>query len=51
MDLYVTSRAVGVLGVLIVLRAGRLNRSNVVGHAVAGETKLIDSSKTQQPRM
>jgi hypothetical protein len=45
-DLYVTSRAVGVLSVLIVLRAGWLNRADVVGHAMAGKTKLIDRSKT-----
>ena len=39
-NLYVTSRAVGVLRVLIMLRASRLNGADVVRNAVACQTEL-----------
>ena len=51
MNLYVTGRAVGVLRVLVMLRSGRLNRSDVVRHTVAGQTELIDRGVSQQPRI
>ena len=44
-----TSRAVGVLGVLIMLRTSRLNGSDIMRNAVTGETKLIDCAEPQQP--
>ena len=40
-NLHVTSRAVSVLSVQIVLRACRLNCSDVMRHAVASQTKLV----------
>ena len=48
-NLDVTGRAVGVLRVLIMLRSSRLNGSDVVRHAVAGQTELIDCAESQQP--
>lgn len=51
MNLYVTSRAVGVLRILIMLRPARLNRAHVVRHAVTGQTKLADRTEAQQPRI
>jgi len=50
-NLHVTSRAVRVLRVLVVLRSGRLNSSNVVRHAVAGQTELIHCAVFQQSRI
>ena len=44
-----TSRAVGVLCVLIVLRSGRLNGADVVRDAVTGQAKLADRTEAQQP--
>lgn len=46
-NLYVTGSAVGVLRVLIMLRSGWLNRSDVMRHAVAGQTELIDRGVPQ----
>ena len=45
MNLYVTIGAVGVLRVQVMLRAGWLNCANVVGNAVAGQTKLGDPAR------
>lgn len=44
-----TRRAVRVLRILVMLRTGRLNRANIMRHAVAGQTKLVDRTKAQQP--
>ena len=49
MNLYVASRAVGVLCVLIMLGPSRLNGSHVVRYAVACQTKLVDRAEPQQP--
>ena len=51
MNLDVTSRAVGILGVLVMLRPSRLNGPDVMRYAMAGKTKLVDSAEPQQPRM
>ena len=51
MNLYVTSGAVGILRVEIMLRTSRLNGSDVMRYAVAGETELRDGAEPQQPRM
>ena len=51
MNLHVTRCAVGILSVLIMLRTGRLDGSDVMGHAVAGQTQLIDGAISQQPRI
>ena len=48
-NLDVTGRAVGVLRVLIMLWSSRLNGSDVMGHAVTGQTELIDCAESQQP--
>ena len=50
-NLHVTSRAVVVLSVQIMLRTGRLNGSNVMRDAVAGQTKLVDGAVLQQSRI
>jgi len=47
-NLRVTSSAVGVLRVLVVLRASRFTRSHVVGHAVASQTQLVNGAVLQQ---
>src|SRR5436190_347579 len=46
-----TSRAIVVLRVLVVLRTSRFNRADVVGHTVARQAKLIDRAVFQQPRI
>ena len=51
MNLYVTSSAVGILRILIMLRPGRFNGANVMRDTVAGQTKLVDSTEPQQPRI
>src|SRR5437773_2977128 len=51
MNLHMTRCAVGVLRVLIVLRSTGFNRSDVVRHAVAGQTELINGSEPQQARV
>ena len=51
MNFHMTSRAVRVLRVLIMLRAGRLNGAYVMCHAVAGQTKLVNGTEAQQPRI
>ena len=48
-NLDVTRRAVGVLRVLIVLWSSRLNGSDVMRHAVTGQTELINCAESQQP--
>lgn len=48
-NLDVTGRAVGILRVLIMLWPSRLNRSDVMRHAMTGQTKLIDCAESQQP--
>ena len=50
-NLDVTGRAVGVLRVLIMLWSSRLNGSDVMSHAVTGQTELIDCAESQQPRI
>ena len=49
MDLYVTVRAIGVLRVQVMLRAGGLNGANIVGNTVACQTKLGHPARGQQP--
>ena len=49
--LHVTSRAVGVLRVLVMLRTSRLNGAHFMIHAVASETELRDGAEPQQPRI
>ena len=44
-NLYVTSGAVGILGVLIVLWAGWLQCPYVMRHAMTCEAKLIDGAE------
>ena len=51
MNLDVTICAIGVLRVQIMLRAGRLYRTDIVGGAVARQTKLRYSAGRQQPRI
>ena len=51
MNFHMTSRAVRVLRVLIMLWTSRLDGANVMGHAMAGETQLIDGGVSQQPRI
>jgi len=48
-NLDVTGRAVRILRVLIVLWSSRLNGSDVMRHAVTGQTELIDCAESQQP--
>ena len=50
-DLHVTSRAVVVLRVQIMLRTSRLKGSDVMRNAVARQTELRDGAEPQQPRM
>ena len=47
-NLDVTGRAVGVLGVLIVLWSSRLNGSDVMRHAVTRQAELVDRAESQQ---
>ena len=51
MNLHVTRDAVGVLGILVVLRPGRFDGAHIVRHAVARQTELIDRAVSQQPRI
>jgi len=51
MDLHVAGRAVCILRILVMLWTSRLNRTYVMGHAMAGKTKLINSAEPQQPRI
>ena len=51
MNLHVTGSTVGVLRVLVMLWAGRLNGSYVVGQAMASQTQLVDRAVLQQPRI
>ena len=51
MDLDVTICAIGVLRVLIMLRAGRLYGPDIVGHAMAGQTQLRHPAGRQQTRI
>ena len=44
-NLHMTCRAVGVLGVLIMLRTSRLNGSHSMIHTVASETELRDRAE------
>ena len=46
-NLHVTGRAVGILGVQIVLGAGRLQGADIVRDAVTGQTELVDGTKSQ----
>ncbi|MDQ1639202.1 MAG: hypothetical protein QOF62_2541 [Pyrinomonadaceae bacterium] len=48
-NFHVTGRAICVLRVLVMLWTTRLDGSDVMGHAVAGEAELIDCAKPQQP--
>lgn len=50
-NLHVTSRAVVVLSVQIVLRSQGLVRANAMSHAVASKTELRDRAESQQPRI
>lgn len=50
-DLHMTSRAVVVLRVQIMLRTSRLNGPHVVRDAVTSQTELRDGAELQQPRM
>ena len=50
-NLDVTIGAIGVLRVQVMLRAGRLNCADVVGNAVARQTKLRHPAGRQQPRI
>jgi hypothetical protein len=50
-NLHMTSGAVGVLRVLVMLWSTRFNGSDVMRDAVASETQLIDSAEPQQPRI
>jgi hypothetical protein len=50
-NLYVAGSTVGILRILIVLRASRLKRADVMRHTVAGQTKLADSAEAQQSRI
>ena len=47
MNLYVTCGAVSVLRVLIMLRAGRLNRTNAMIHAMTRQTKMVNRAVSQ----
>jgi len=51
MNLDVTGRAICVLRVLVVRRASRLNSTDAVVHAVAGQTQLVNSAVLQQTRI
>lgn len=51
MNLYVASGAVCILRVLIMLRASRLDGANVMGHAMACQTQLVNCGISQQPRI
>ena len=51
MNFHVTSSAVVVLGVLIMLRPGRLDGAYVVRLAVARETQLVNRAVSQQTRI
>ena len=48
MDLDVTVRTVRVLRVQVMLRTGGFLRSDTMGHAVTGQTKLCDAARVQQ---
>jgi hypothetical protein len=50
-NLYVAGCAVPVLRVLVMLRAGRFNRPDVMRYAMACQTQLIDGAVPQQPRI
>ena len=50
-NLHVTIRAIGVLRVQVMLRAGRLNCADVMRNAVTGQTKLRHAAGRQQPRI
>ena len=47
MYLYVTGCAVGVLRVLVMLRATRFNRSDIMRYAMACQTELIYRAEFQ----
>jgi len=47
-NLHVTIRAIGVLRIEVVLWASRLDRTDVMRHAVAGQTKLSHATRRQQ---
>ena len=47
MNLHMTGGTVGVLRILIMLRAGRLDGSNVMRDAVARQAKLVDGAEPQ----
>ena len=49
MNLDVTICAVAVLRIQIMLWAGRLDRANIVGHAMTGQTELWHSAGGQKP--
>lgn len=51
MNLDVTSRAVGILRILVMLRTRRFNRSDVMRDAMASQTKLTGSAEPEQPRI
>jgi hypothetical protein len=50
-NLYVASRAVGILRVLIVLWPSRFYGADIMRYAVAGQTKLVDRTVPQQTRI
>jgi len=50
-NLHVTSGAVGVLRVLVMLWPTRFNSSDVMRNAMASEAQLIDGAESQQPRV
>ena len=47
MNLDMAVRAVRVLRIQVMLRTGRLIRSNTVSHAVTGQTELCDAARNQ----
>ena len=51
LNLNVAICAIAVLRVQVVLAGGRLNRADVMGHAMARQTKLRDAAGRQQPRI
>ena len=51
MNLDVTVCAIGVLGIQVMLRAGRLYCADVVGNAVACQAKLRNPAGRQQARI
>ena len=50
-NLHVTRDAVGVLGILVVLRSGRFDGAHIVRHAMARQAELIDRAVSQQSRI